>query len=223
MSIAALKPMNSAASNVVSETLPKDEFANTLTHALGIVIAIAGALYYSQNSVEQTFAIRLSFIVYIASVIAVFVFSTLSHAVVRQPLRDRMRAWDQGMIYTMIAGTYTPFVVAYGRDLTALLLCFLWIAAGVGFYSKVIAKHRVNSLATITYLALGWVPAIPLSMEVPLGCLYVMAAGGISYSIGVFFLKYDNKVLYFHSVWHLLVILAASVHYIGICKFVLSS
>ncbi len=136
-------------------------------------------------------------------------------------MRNRMRAWDQGTIYGMIAGTYTPFVTAYGGALTVPLLIFLWVAAGVGFYSKVIAKHRVNSLATITYLLLGWLPAIPLSMAVPTGCLVMMALGGLSYSLGVIFLKYDNRVRYFHSVWHLMVIAAACVHYVGICQFVL--
>jgi hemolysin III len=127
------------------------------------------------------------------------------------------------MIYFMIAGTYTPFTVAYAGALTVPILCFIWIAAAVGFYSKVLASHRINSMATITYLALGWIPAIPLSMAVPRNCLYTMALGGIAYSIGVLFLKYDSRVKYFHSVWHLLVITAACIHYAGIYWFVVAT
>lgn len=209
--------------NTAPLAIPDDEFANTVTHAIGIGVAVLGAVLYFQWDIPQTFAIRASFIAYILSVIAVFVFSTLSHAVRRQPLRDRMRAWDQGVIYCMIAGTYTPFAVAYGGSLTVPLLVFLWVAAAVGFYSKVFAKHRVNALAMVTYLALGWIPAIPLSVSVPTPCLLMMIGGGVSYSIGVLFLKYDNRVRYFHSVWHLMVIAAACVHYIGIYQFVLIS
>lgn len=209
--------------NSTSLKIPDDELANTLTHAFGIAVAVIGAVLYFWIGMPKTPAINASFIAYIMSVIAVFTFSTLSHAVHRQPMRDRMRAWDQGVIYTMIAGTYTPFTVAYGGSLTIPLLLFIWIAAGIGFYSKVFASHRVNSMATITYLALGWVPAIPLSMSVPRECLYMMAGGGVAYSIGVLFLIYDNRVRYFHSVWHLMVIAAACVHYVGIYWFVLAA
>jgi hemolysin III len=204
-----------------ARNVPADEFANMLTHAVGIAMAAIGAVWCLSFNDLSTIAVRVSILVYLASVIFVFVCSTLSHAVHRQPLRDKMRAWDQASIYVMIAGTYTPFAVVYGGSWTIPFLLFLWLAAAFGFYSKLIAKHRINTMATITYLALGWVPAIPFAAMVPTNCLIVMALGGLAYSIGTIFLMLDRR-RYFHSVWHLLVIAAATLHFAGVYWYVVA-
>ncbi len=200
--------------------IPDDEFANTLTHCIGILIAIVGFGWMAFLVSDRSIGVKVSCLVYVASVVAVFVFSTLSHAVKSDRLRQKMRAWDQGMIYVMISGTYMPFVWQYGGSFRWPLLVFIWVAAALGFWSKAISQHRVNALSTLTYLLLGWIPAIPLSMQVPAYCLLCMTGGGVLYTIGVAFLMSDHRVRYFHATWHLLVICAAAVHYLGIVIFV---
>ncbi len=197
-----------------------EEWLNTMTHGFGCLLsllAVAGFLmFYRVDAWAQT----LGFAAYGASLVGVYLCSTLSHAVRDPRRRNRMRAWDQGVIYCLIAGTYTPFAVRYLEGTTVTLtLIGLWTAAAVGFYSKVFARHRVNALATATYLLLGWLPTLPFINRVPLDCVSWMAAGGVLYTIGVIFLKYDGHVKYFHAIWHLFVIMAATVHFAAIVIF----
>ncbi|MCG8651978.1 MAG: hemolysin III family protein, partial [Pirellulales bacterium] len=152
---------------------------------------------------------------------ATFLFSTLSHVIFRQPVLNTLRAWDQAMIYAMISGTYTPIAYAYATDrVRAPLLALIWLAAGAGFLFKVVLRYRINSIGTISYLLLGWLPAIPLAPHVPSGLAWAMLLGGLLYSLGVLFLLNDRKVKYMHAAWHLCVMMAASCHYLAIWSFV---
>lgn len=202
-----------------------DEWANTLTHAIGCVVASAGWVAMAIMASDQPLGTAVACWVYSAAVFAVFFFSTLSHAVRHPAGRELMRAWDQGTIYLMIAGTYTPFLWTYALPQWRLvILACVWALAAVGFWSKVFARHRVNALASTTYLMLGWLPAVPMLNRIPdpmpLECLYGMLIGGLLYTIGVLFLTFDRRVRFFHAAWHLLVIAAAACHYGTIVYFI---
>lgn len=188
------------------------EWANALTHGLAAVGTIAVAI--PLLAATQTTGMMLACGAYMASVFGTFTCSTLSHLVRPSPLLIRLRSWDQAVIYTMIAGTYTPLIYRFADDgVRPWLLGAVWIAAGYGFLGKVALKHRVNSISTVTYLALGWLPAIPLFGRVPGNVVMWMFIGGILYTVGVGFLINDRKVRYMHVMWHLFVIMAALAHY----------
>lgn len=197
-----------------------EEWANATTHGIGTAIALAGLVWMITMLEGKPLGMMLSCLVYCASVILVFVFSTLSHSFSDPHLRTRMRAWDQGTIYMMISGTYTPFVWQYGGWAQIPLMIFLWGVALFGLWQKVVVRRRVNAMVVTTYLLLGWVPTIPLLPQVPWGCLGGMALGGVIYSVGVYFLMFDHVGRFFHSVWHLAVIAAAVCHYLVIVQYV---
>ena len=171
---------------------------------------------------EQPLMTTLCCLVFVFSAVSVFTASALSHHWIDDPsLLRRLRAWDQGLIYVMISGTYTPLVWRFADDaIRAPLLLGIWLAAAVGFHSKVIAEHRVNGIGTITYLLLGWVPALGLVTRVPGAVLFWMACGGVIYTIGVAFLVNDSRIRYFHALWHLCVIIAAGCHFWAIYRYV---
>lgn len=198
------------------------ERANTATHALGFTLSVLGTVYLAPQlrDVDQGTAIACA--VYLISLLGVYGVSTLSHAIHQRKWRHRMRIWDQGSIYGLIAGTYTPFIWAFTPTPTReMLLSALWFAAILGFVSKVIVQIRVNSTTTYSYILLGWLPAMPLLRHVSGSCLLWMAAGGLTYSLGTLFLRLDDRHTYFHAVWHLLVILASAVHFGAIFLFVI--
>ena len=200
---------------------PDQEWANALTHGIGAVVALLVGGYMVAVAFQKDAGLGIACGVYIVSAFGTFLFSTLSHLFTRQPMLNRLRAWDQAMIYTMIAGTYTPIVYLYASGaVLAPLLVSMWLAAAIGFVGKVALQHRVNSIGTISYLLLGWLPAIPLAANVPSGLGWVMLAGGVMYSLGVVCLLNDRRMRYMHAVWHLCVMLAASCHYIGILRYV---
>ena len=204
-----------------------EEWANALTHGFASLTAILGmwVLITEASSASDggfTSGLVLACAAYMISVIGTFVSSTLSHLILKQPLLDSLRAWDQAMIYTMISGTYTPIIFRFAPEQTRTwLLTAIWMAAGIGFFGKIFLKHRVNSIGTVSYLLLGWLPAIPMAGHVPSPLVWSMLIGGMLYSLGVILLMNDNKRPYLHAGWHLFVMMAATTHFLGILWFVL--
>ncbi len=197
------------------------EWANALTHAAAALAGLVGAVWMFTAS-DQSLAKTIACLAFVCSAIAVFVASALSHYFIHDAeLIKRLRAWDQGLIYVMITGTYTPLVYQFASPtMQSAVLVAIWIAALAGFYSKVIAEHRVNGIGTVSYLALGWLPALFLVGRVPTPVLVWMATGGVLYTIGVAILLNDHRIRYLHAVWHLLVMAAASCHYWAIYCYV---
>lgn len=198
------------------------EWANALTHTFAAIAGLLGAILMGITTSDQSLAKTIACLAFVGSAIAVFVASALSHYFIYDAVViKRLRAWDQGLIYVMITGTYTPLVYQFASpSLRATVLVLIWVAAIAGFYSKVIAEHRVNGIGTFSYLALGWLPALFLVGRVPTPVLFWMATGGVLYTVGVAVLMNDHRVRYLHAVWHLLVMAAASCHYWAIYCYV---
>ena len=222
----ATTPAQNSTSAVSDEPpfLEGEEWANALTHGIGAVASVLLAFYLIESAIPKSVGLAIACGAYMAAVFGTFCCSCLSHIVRRQPLLNQLRSWDQAMIYVMISGTYTPIAYAYASDATRTpLLWAIWLAAAAGFLHKVTWKHRVNSSGTISYLLLGWLPAIPLAAHVPTQLVVSMFAGGILYTIGVGFLINDKKTKYLHACWHIAVMSAAACHYLGILWYVVQT
>lgn len=153
---------------------------------------------------------------------AVYAISTISHAIQRPRAKFLLRAWDQGVIYLLITGTYTPFVWSSLTGPTRLIvLILLWGCALTGFFSKVVRHHRVNDFSARGYIMLGWIPAAVLYPKLSTECLMWMVAGGVSYTVGTLFLTFDGRMRYFHAVWHVFVIVASACHYYAIVALII--
>ncbi|MFN7738415.1 MAG: PAQR family membrane homeostasis protein TrhA [Pirellula sp.] len=196
------------------------ELVNAWIHGVGFLLSIpAGfALAYLANEHRQSMVIACA--VYGVSLSAMYLFSTLSHAVRDPERRHLVRSLDQGIIYTLIAGTFTPFIWGEMQGWSRIaMLVLVWFSAALGFYSKVLAKHRIDNMTALTYVLLGWGPAFVLFWSVSTVCFASMLLGGILYTVGVLFLQNDHRNWYFHPIWHVLVILASACHYLGIALF----
>ena len=72
------------------------------------------------------------------------------------------RCWDQGLIYLLIAGTYTPIAVTFLHGGWHVITVLMWIFAIAGFLSKVALRHRIDGITLWLYLAMGWMPILGL-------------------------------------------------------------
>ena len=196
------------------------ESVNAWTHGLGFLLSIPAGFALTRLANEHRESLLTACVVYSLSLSAMYLFSTLSHAVREPAARHHMRALDQGFVYMLIAGTFTPFVWSYMEGWPRVaLLTGIWLAAGAGFYSKVFGRHRINNMTAITYILLGWVPSMILLGYVSVVCFAMMALGGVLYTVGTLFLQNDHRSWYFHAVWHTMVILASACHYVAIAMF----
>ena len=88
-----------------------DILANAITHGVGAGLAIAGAVYLIAASVRGTAWHVVSCSVFAATLVLVYVCSTLYHSLVRTRARHVFHVLDHSSIYLLIAGTYTPFTL----------------------------------------------------------------------------------------------------------------
>lgn len=199
---------------------PQEELANAITHGVGLVASLAagGVLITLAAFTGDAWQIVAASI-YIASLIALYAASTAYHAARAPRLKARLKLVDHCAIFTLIAGTYTPFTLAalrggWGWTLFALA----WGLAAAGIVLKLFYLDRFHLLSTLLYLAMGWMVVVavrPLSLALPTGVLVWMIAGGLIYSAGTFF-YHSSKVAYGHAVWHLFVLAGSACHFVAV-------
>ena len=202
-----------------------EEVANTITHGLGFLLSLVGLIVMAIWVLREGDAWRvLGCMIYASSLVTVYAMSTLSHVCADPHLKQFYRKLDQGFIYLLIVGTYTPFSLAFLRTgLGWLFLGVMWSVALFGFFAKTLLAHRVDAVSTRLYLLLGWMPIFAgfyLIGVVPDAALWWMLIGGVCYTMGIVFLILDAHIRHFHAVWHLFVIGGSACHFFVILLYV---
>jgi hypothetical protein len=88
-----------------------DILANAITHGIGAALAIAGAVYLIVASTRGSAWVIVGCSIFSATLILVYICSTLYHSLVRTRARHVLQVLDHSSIYLLIAGTYTPFTL----------------------------------------------------------------------------------------------------------------
>ena len=164
--------------------------------------------------------------IYGATLIALFLASTLYHSMFASRHREIFKLLDHCAIYLLIAGTYTPFILVTMRTGTGwLLFGAIWALATAGILTKLWFRHRYPKLSMISYLVMGWlvVLAAPeVARAVGSSAMVWLVAGGLAYTIGAVF--YAAKRLPFnHAIWHLFVVAGSVFHFMAVILYVLPS
>lgn len=203
----------------------REELANSLTHGLGIVLAIAGLAVLSAfatlyGGTKEVVACM----VFGATLILCYTTSTLYHAIPIAHIRQVLRALDHSAIFLLIAGTYTPFMlVSLGGMLGWSMLGLIWSLAVAGVVARLWLNGRRHGLVVTLYVAMGWavVMAIqPLTEALGRGGLELLVAGGLAYTLGVVFYKW-RSLPYSHAIWHLFVLAGSACHFFAVLWFVI--
>ncbi|WP_153393597.1 PAQR family membrane homeostasis protein TrhA [Ornithinicoccus halotolerans] len=208
-----------------------DERINTLSHLVGACLAVLGSAILLAHAAEQGDPWRIvGLSLYCASLVTLFVCSTVHHALDRGPrVNELLRTLDYTSVFFLIAGTVTPIVlVLYRTTFGWAVLGAVWVIAVVGIVLRSVWRQLPKPVTSTLYIVLGWMPValVGSGVQVPLGALALMAAGGLVYSVGfvIFVIERPNPVpgaFGFHELWHLLVILAAALHFLLMYRYVL--
>ena len=147
-----------------------EEVANTITHGLGFLLSVLGAIALTIWVLREGDAWRLlGCMIYAPSLMTVYAMSTLSHSCSAPNLKRFFQMLDQGFIYLLIVATYTPFSLAFLRTSPWwLFLAVMWTIAMFGFLSKILLAHRVDAVSIWIYVVLGWMPVVAASSLVGL-------------------------------------------------------
>ena len=202
-----------------------EEIANSVSHGLGCLFSIIGCclLIFKAHAAAAPVSTFVSYALYGASLIILFLASTLYHAVTRVQLKQWLKKIDHCAIYLLIAGTYTPFlIVALQSKLGYGLMAVIWILAVIGVIFKLFFTHRFRLFSVVTYLLMGWLSLIviwQLASRLPLASVVLLAFGGVTYSLGVIFYV-AGRIPYNHAIWHGFVLGGAVCHFCAIYFYV---
>ena len=202
-----------------------EEVANSITHAVGAALML-GLLpvtaIHAYSAYNLKAAVGMS--IFVISLFLMFLSSAIYHAMDYQSTHKYvLRIIDHSMIYIAIAGSYTPVALSLVDGwLGYLIIVLQWGTTIFGILYKIFAKNINEKFSLALYLLMGWLvvfilPAI-VQKTTPLFWL-LMIAGGLSYTIGAVF--YAKKKPYFHMIWHLFIMLASFLQYMGIVFYML--
>ena len=96
-----------------SQTLP-EEVINAITHGLGVVFALVSIpILLEKTNKMGGFLPYLAVLAFGAGMLAVYLSSTLYHAVQSPRLKQQLHVCDHVSIFFLIGGSYVPFIVHY--------------------------------------------------------------------------------------------------------------
>lgn len=157
--------------------------------------------------------------VFAASIILLYLASTLYHALTHEGAKRFFRVFDHSAIFLLIAGTYTPFTLGVLRGPWGwTLLTIVWILALVGITIKVIVGVRYFWISMVLYLAMGWLAIVaikPILLFVPTPGIVLILTGGVAYTSALVFFA-AHRMRYAHFIWHLFVIAGTTCHFFAV-------
>ncbi len=208
-----------------------NERFNTVSHLFGACFALLGAGLLITQAAEQGDPWKIvGMSVYGASLIMLFTTSSLHHGLDGSPrLNEALRTLDYDSVFFLIAGTITPLVLVLVRNTYGwTVLGAVWAIAVLGIVLRSVWRRVPKYITNTLYITLGWLTVALIGGDVtlPIGALVLMAAGGLIYSVGfvVFVIEKPNVrpgVFGFHELWHLMVLIAAALHYLLMYFYVL--
>lgn len=201
-----------------------EEIFNAVSHIAGgglsVAFAIAAFIVVSFNPSPNKYA---AVAIYSVSMVVLFTMSALYHFL--RPVRAKkvFRIFDHCTIFLLIAGCYTPFCLIsfYGTPLGIAMFCIEWGLAIIGITLNAVNMHwkAVKIFSMIAYVVMGWLALFFLPYFInalSLPCLIFLAAGGLSYTVGIIFYGLGKNRKWMHSIWHLFVVLGAILQFVSI-------
>jgi hemolysin III len=202
---------------------PREEIASALIQGGGAVASAVGLVYLVTRAWRQQNAQELAaIVVYGASMFVAFLASALYHGARQQRIKPVLRAIDHCTIFLFIAGTYTPVALLPLRQHAGgILLASIWTLAIAGIVLRLLSERLFRRIAVVLYLAMGWLCLgwiMPLYEMVGIIPISLMFAGGLSYTGGLLFYRWDRLPLG-TPMWHLCVVAGSAFFFLAITRF----
>lgn len=204
---------------IKSQTLG-EEIANSITHGVGIGLSIAALVILVVLASKRGDAWRIvSFSIYGATLILLYLSSTLYHGFVNPKIKNIFRILDHSAIYLLIAGSYTPITLTFMRGAWGwTLFGIIWGIAIGGITVTILLLDKLKALLVLSYVAMGLIVVIafkPMIEMVPRGMIAWLFIGGACYLLGIIFYLW-KRLPYHHPIWHIFVLGGSISHFLGI-------
>jgi hemolysin III len=201
---------------------PDEILADKIVHGVGLSAAAVALVWLlgrlpSDAPIQDVAAVA----VYGLGLLGMLTASALYNFSVPGQWKAWFRNLDHAMIFVMIAGSYTPFVLVALRPGLGVPICaFVWAVAIAGTILKLTSLAKRDILSLTLYLVMGWLVLgflRPLAAALPGGALLCLIAGGVLYSLGAAIHGFAS-VRFHNVIWHGLVVIAAGLHLSAIAQ-----
>ena len=199
-----------------------EEWANALSHGIGILIGIIGGGYLLHIAMKSgdVWAVRGMWL-YLFGMLASYITSTWYHSS-RPDTRHRevLRKFDHAAIYLHIAGSYSPIILIALREDGGWgwgLFGFVWLCAIIGTVVSFRKMEEHSYVETVCYILMGLSVLVvfkQLFALSPTACYWIIAEG-VCYITGAAFYSL-RKARYMHSVFHFFVLGGSACHMVAV-------
>ena len=202
-----------------------EEIANSVIHGFGTLLAIAGLVLLNLKTRGFLDGQRegkldiIAALLFAATMIGMFLVSTLYHAIQHQGAKRILRKLDHSVIFVFIAGTYSPICLSgLGGAWGWSLFMVEWSLALLGITLNILDYKALKKIEVAAYVAMGWVIVVgfvPLIRSVPVISIVLLLAGGAAYTLGTIWYRMKN-VRHTHVIWHVFVLLGTVCHWFSV-------
>ena len=194
-----------------------EEITNMVTHivgaALSLPILIGGLILSAYH--RNPWAV-VSCCIYGLAMLWLYTMSSVYHGLADNTGKRVLQVLDHCTIYALIAGTYTPILLAAIRPehpaLAWTLFGLEWGLGAAAAAMTAIDLKKYGRASMACYITMGWLIVSALSPLIEAigtaGFLWLLA-GGLAYTVGAVLYGIGKKKRYFHSVFHLFVLLGS--------------
>lgn len=206
-----------------------EEIFNMVSHIVGAVAGItATVLLTIFSAIHRNAYAVVSSSIFGSTMIILYTMSSIYHGLRPNLAKKVFQVIDHCSIFLLIAGTYTPFSLctlrAHNTALGWTVFGIVWGLAALGITLNSIDLKTFRIISMVLYIGMGWciIFTVKLMRELlgPIG-FSLLLAGGISYTIGAILYGIGSKIKYFHSVFHIFVVIGSILHFMCILFFVI--
>ena len=200
----------------------KEEYWNTLTHFIGLILSLIGLpLLILANKNLSSFSL-FSILFFEFGLLFVYASSTLYHYVENVKIKNKLRILDHVSIFYLIAGSYAPvcLITLYNHSGIEIFITILGIML-TGTFFKIFYTGKYEKFSLFLYLLMGWLIIFKINTLFELisfNGLMLIIASGLLYTFGTLF--YSSKRKYSHAIWHLFVLGGSTTHYLFVLFFI---
>lgn len=210
-----------------------EEIASAVTHGVGAEFSIAGLVFLVIRAakfapIEFRASYVVGFAVFGASLIILYLASTLYHALTNPKAKKVFGVFDHASIYLLIAGTYTAYCLTALRGaLGWTIFGIIWGLAITGITFYAILGSKMRKFSAVSYIPMGLIivlasGSVKESLLAASGnnvSWNLLLAGGACYIAGTAFYAM-KKIKWTHSIWHLFVIAGSVLHFFSVYRIV---
>lgn len=207
-----------------------EEIFNMTSHIVGVVLGIvATVLCTIFAAIHHNVYGIVSGAIYGVSLILLYTMSSIYHGLSPKLFSKRVfQVLDHCTIFLLIAGCYTPVALCNIREENAVagwtIFGIIWALAIIGIVLNSIDLKKFKAFSMICYLLMGWCIIFRVDLlikSVDTAGIILLVAGGIAYTIGAILYGVGKKHKYFHSIFHLFILLGSFLQFFCILLYVM--